>query len=266
MEEGKFYSEEDLSQIAEPDRARRKAIETLWTNEKDDINRGYDSYTTLMTNGRIFEETGLDEWSFDGISSQEFDHMLSEGKILDVGCGQGQFVKDCLDYGYDAYGIDLALKHQGAVDKVKTTNPEVIGRIIAADGTVLPFKDGTFKTVLNIFGVPNYLYDPKMVDEVVNEQLRILDSTGRIIICPIIFRDNAPYPTNYVKKLSSDHPEEIDDRGQEVEHAFAGALLDLEKSGRISIERHVDRDRINEPGHANGSGYIIIEKIVDNTK
>ncbi|MCX6812395.1 MAG: class I SAM-dependent methyltransferase [Candidatus Berkelbacteria bacterium] len=260
MSEGKFYSEADLSSIETPDRKVREAIENLWTKEKDVIDRGYDSYLTLMENGRIFDETGLDEYSFDGISEERFDQILSQGKILDVACGKGEFVKDCLRKKYDAYGIDLALTQEDAAKQINESSPEIIGRIVAGDGTKLPFGDKSFKTIMNIFGVPSYLFDSEKVGDVLAEQLRVLADDGCIIIHPISFRDNVPYPTNYVKKLAGDESGEFEKRGGEVSKAFAELISKLESDGEILVERHSDRDRLYEPGHLGGNGYIIIKK------
>jgi ubiquinone/menaquinone biosynthesis C-methylase UbiE len=239
----------------------QEAIKRLWDMQKEVIDRGYEQYATLMYEGRLFfDPTYLDEWGFNGISREEFDRMLSDGKILDIGCGKGNFIKDCINRGFDAYGVDLALSQQSSTDQIKKENPEIIGRIVAGDGVALPFEDQSFRTVINIFGVPSYFYDPDKTRIVLEEQLRILDDRGQIIIYPVHFRDNDPYPDNFITKIIDNPSEEVEDRCRKVEESFADTISSLEDDGTITIERHVDQDRLYEPEHINGLGYIIIRK------
>lgn len=65
-------------------------------------------------------------------------------KVLDVGCAKGFLVKDMLEIGMDAYGIDVseyALLH---------CEPEVVGRLQIGSAERLPFPDKSFDVVLAI--------------------------------------------------------------------------------------------------------------------
>jgi len=70
-------------------------------------------------------------------------------KVLDVGCAKGFLVKDLLEIGIDAYGIDVseyALTH---------CEPEVVGRLQIGSADRLPFPDGSFQAVLAINTIHN---------------------------------------------------------------------------------------------------------------
>lgn len=65
-------------------------------------------------------------------------------RLLDVGCAKGFLVKDLLELGIDAYGIDVseyALMH---------CEPEVVGRLHLGSAESLPFPDNSFAAVTSI--------------------------------------------------------------------------------------------------------------------
>jgi ubiquinone/menaquinone biosynthesis C-methylase UbiE len=70
-------------------------------------------------------------------------------KVLDVGCAKGFLVKDLLELGIDAYGLDVskyALMH---------CEPEVVGRLQIGSAEDLPFPDGSFAAVIAINSIHN---------------------------------------------------------------------------------------------------------------
>ena len=52
-----------------------------------------------------------------------FFKLKKNDKVLDVGCAKGFLVKDLLDQGIDAYGIDVSNY------AIKNCHPQVLGRI-----------------------------------------------------------------------------------------------------------------------------------------
>jgi len=77
-------------------------------------------------------------------------------KVLDVGCAKGFLVKDLLELGIDAYGIDVseyALMH---------CEPEVVGRLQIGSAERLPFPDQSFDVVLAINTLHN-LKKPELI-------------------------------------------------------------------------------------------------------
>lgn len=70
-------------------------------------------------------------------------------RILDIGCAKGFLVKDLLEVGLDAYGLDVsryALTH---------CEPEVVGRLHLGSAVALPFPDKSFDAVLSINTIHN---------------------------------------------------------------------------------------------------------------
>jgi SAM-dependent methyltransferase len=74
-------------------------------------------------------------------------------KVLDIGCGKGFLVKDLVDAGIDAYGLDVS--DYG----VKNCPPDVVGRLHRGDCRDLPFPDASFAAVLCINTLQNLTRD-----------------------------------------------------------------------------------------------------------
>ena len=69
-------------------------------------------------------------------------YNLKKGdKILDIGCAKGFLVKDLLECGIDAYGLDISEYALLNCEK------EVAGRLHLGTATNLPFPDNTFSLV-----------------------------------------------------------------------------------------------------------------------
>lgn len=93
---------------------------------------------------------GYGGYRYDGrwrpVAQDIVDHFgLQPGdKVLDVGCAKGFLVKDLLELGIDAYGLDVS------VYALKVCEPEVIGRLHLGCADSLPFPDGAFAAVLSV--------------------------------------------------------------------------------------------------------------------
>ena len=127
-----------------------KARETAKTDEHIRISR---EYGEMYFDGP--REYGYGGYRYDGrwkpVAQDIIDHFgLKKGdRVLDVGCAKGFLVKDLLELGIDAYGVDVsryALMH---------AEPEVIGRLQIASAESLPFPDNSFKAVLSINTIHN---------------------------------------------------------------------------------------------------------------
>jgi ubiquinone/menaquinone biosynthesis C-methylase UbiE len=78
------------------------------------------------------------------------EYNLKKGsKVLDVGCGKGFLVKDLLDLGIDAYGLDISEY------AIKNCENAVIGRIHLGNAKKLPFKKNSFDFVISINCIHN---------------------------------------------------------------------------------------------------------------
>jgi len=98
---------------------------------------------------------GYGGYKYDGrwkpVAKDIINHFsLSPGdKVLDIGCGKGFLVKDLLELGIDAYGLDIS---SYALLKCED---EVIGRLHHGNASSLPFPDNSFDAVLSINTIHN---------------------------------------------------------------------------------------------------------------
>lgn len=95
-------------------------------------------------------------------------------KMLDIGCGEGYYVRDAIEEGIDAYGIDTSTHAlENAVSEVKD-------RISFGSLTKIPFGDEEFD-VMTAFDVIEHIH-PKDTSNAVKEIDRVLKPNGIMII------------------------------------------------------------------------------------
>ncbi len=70
--------------------------------------------------------------------------LKNNAKILDIGCAKGFLVKDLVDIGLDAYGLDISEY------AIKNSHKDVTGRIHLGNANKLPFEDNTFDFVISL--------------------------------------------------------------------------------------------------------------------
>ena len=98
-------------------------------------------------------------------------YSLSKGKrILDLGCGRGEFLRGFIQYGLKGYGADQSLT-------AKSVCPE--GEILQADleNKILPYKDESFDVIFSKSFLEHFYYPEKLVREI----YRILKPGGLVI-------------------------------------------------------------------------------------
>jgi cyclopropane fatty-acyl-phospholipid synthase-like methyltransferase len=149
-----------------------------------------------------------------------------EMHILDIGCGRGEILLHCTEFGAHAYGIDYAwtavlLSHQMAgrarslAQVGYTENRSRAHRATAelhaaqnpigvyqADAKCLPFPSGRFDRVL-MFDVVEHLF-PWELQWALSEVHRVLAPDGRLIIhtAPNRWYDQFAYPVvRFVRRL-----------------------------------------------------------------
>jgi len=98
-------------------------------------------------------------------------YKLSKGvKILDLGCGRGEFLKGFIKCGLDGHGVDRSTI-------AKSVCPEV--EILQSDleNEPLPYDDNSFDAVFSKSVLEHFYYPEKLVQEI----YRILNPGGLVI-------------------------------------------------------------------------------------
>jgi len=97
-----------------------------------------------------------------------------EGRILEGGCGLGQYVIYYKKLGYDMTGVDFA---EATVRKTKETFKDVT--IQKGDVRSLDFKDGFFKAYFSGGVIEHFEEGP---DSIIKEANRVLEDKGFFIV------------------------------------------------------------------------------------
>jgi SAM-dependent methyltransferase len=75
------------------------------------------------------------------------DRLAGRSPILDLASGEGRYLGALLSAGFDAYGLDLSLY----LLQRSAERPQQRGRVLQGDMRALPFADGAFGAVINMF-------------------------------------------------------------------------------------------------------------------
>lgn len=94
------------------------------------------------------------------------------GKAIDVGCGEGRFVRTLKAQGFDACGIDPTA---ALIDAARARDPG--GDYRVAGGEALPFDDGGFDLVTSYLA----LCDIENIDAALAEMVRVLKPGGHLL-------------------------------------------------------------------------------------
>jgi len=112
---------------------------------------------------------------------------LKEKKILDLGCGRGEFLTTMKAKGYDIIGIEPDPNKFEAIERNKKEN-RVEVKVIRAPGEKMPFQSATFDVVY----CNNVLEHCKNPYQLLEESYRVLKPEGQmylIVINRFGFRD-----------------------------------------------------------------------------
>ena len=100
-------------------------------------------------------EYGYGGYSYDGrwvlVAADIVEHFGLEAgaRVLDVGCAKGFLVKDLVDQGIDAFGVDVSEY------ALLNCMPDVVGRLHLGNAANLIFPDGSFGAVIAINSIHN---------------------------------------------------------------------------------------------------------------
>lgn len=88
-------------------------------------------------------------WKSVAVDIIEHFNLVQGSRVLDVGAAKGFLVKELLDLGIDAYGVDVSEY------AVMNCHPDVVGRMHVASADHLCFPDQSFAAVLAIDVIHN---------------------------------------------------------------------------------------------------------------
>jgi len=97
-------------------------------------------------------------------------------KILEAGCGLGQWVNFFSKYGHDTYGIDIS---RIALEKGKRKYTNL--RLVQGDFKKMPFNNNYFDLIISFGAIEHDIDGPK---ETLREFLRIMKKNG-ILYCTV---------------------------------------------------------------------------------
>jgi ubiquinone/menaquinone biosynthesis C-methylase UbiE len=114
-------------------------------------------------------------------------------KLLDIGCGTGQYSLDLAGMGLKITGADISL---AMLEKAreKAAKAGLIARFVEADAICLPFTDESFDLVLSVTAL-EFVPDLYVA---IREAFRVLKTGGRLVV-GLIGRDSAWWRFYYDK-------------------------------------------------------------------
>jgi ubiquinone/menaquinone biosynthesis C-methylase UbiE/radical SAM superfamily enzyme YgiQ (UPF0313 family) len=184
------YSKKPSERILEPEEAMAEHVEVM----------EYEQMVAGLTHHIVINKPFIKEAVNLGVT---------EGKVLDVGCGEGTIASMLFkeNKSYEVYGVDLS---ETMIRKAKELNQrEGIGGLINYDvGDVarLPYHDGYFDLVVcnHLF---HHLPDKTKMLEVLKEIQRVTKDDGAIFIKDVCRPENEEKRTEYAAKFGTVYPE-----------------------------------------------------------
>ena len=109
---------------------------------------------------------------------------LQSSKILDVGCGEGNLLRDFLEWGAQIENLCGLELREEAVTAALALNPKL--KIEVGSAADLPWDDGTFDLVCQ-HTVFTSILDSDVRRNVANEMIRVLKPGGSILLYDFLF-------------------------------------------------------------------------------
>lgn len=125
-------------------------------------------------------------------------------KLLDLGCGEGGFLKICQEKGWSGFGIDISAY------ALKKARKKVKAKFLKADLTkeTLPYPDQFFEAVVS-FDLVEHLENP---DLVLQEARRVLKKDGLLFFTT---PNGGYWPAGFFGHFVTDDPTHVNLRDEE---------------------------------------------------
>jgi SAM-dependent methyltransferase len=122
--------------------------------------------------------------------------LLTDGSVLDVGCGTGILASRLADEGYRVTGADPSA---GMLDHLRERDPRV--QAVAASADQLPFEDGAFDLTMCV-AVLHHIAEHDAVRRCLVEMVRVTKPGGRVLVWDHNPRN--PYWKNLMARVPQD--------------------------------------------------------------
>ncbi len=109
----------------------------------------------------------------------EWLHEVTGGTVLDLCCGKGRHSLALAEFGFHVTGLDLS---EVLLAEAKNRDEKGIVRWVRSDARRLPFDDGTFDAVVNLFTSFGYFDHDSENALVLLEMARVLRPGGLFVI------------------------------------------------------------------------------------
>jgi SAM-dependent methyltransferase len=130
---------------------------------------------------RIFLPLLPDERTADEVNGVVEQLGLAPGaRVLDLCCGHGRHAVPLAQLGYRVTGLDLSRRLLLRTAHLAARHGQAVG-LVAADMRRLPFADGSFDAVINLFNAFGYLEDDAQDELVLAEVARVLAPGGSFL-------------------------------------------------------------------------------------
>lgn len=116
---------------------------------------------------------------------EELEELLRNKKVLDLGCGESGLSKELDDKGIPTDIVSMDMKKESLVKN------EVENSVQGA-GEALPFSEEKFDLVLATYSLPYWASSEDMIEDNLNEMLRVLKKDGILYISPIVDMPSRP--------------------------------------------------------------------------
>lgn len=101
-------------------------------------------------------------------------NLKSDDKLLDVGCGRGEFLRGFIQCGAAGYGVDQSRAAESYC-------PDATLRISDIENDGIPYEDNFFDVVYSKSVIEHFYYPERMIKEI----FRVLKPGGMVItLCP----------------------------------------------------------------------------------
>lgn len=105
-------------------------------------------------------------------------YLRPPGRVLEAGCGLGQWVKFLHDAGFESYGIDFA---PAGIEKSRQMWPELEMRFSVGDLRHMPYHDDFFDAIVSFGAIE---HNEEGVEDPLRDMMRVL-KPGGLLYCTV---------------------------------------------------------------------------------